>query len=269
MNNPESLREFTNELVRRGLPIEYSRRAAEEFADHHRDLIEELQAAGMDETAAVATATERLGDTKALVKKTVREFQRRHWCGRWPVVTFLFGPLVLLITTWILTGVGLMLLGKTLDAIGMKSQRHDGVHSTADRIAMSCLTGWFVFVLPTLVLLLLSRWVSRAGLNWRWVAFAAIVLAVNVGSMQCGNVYQLSGSNVSNLATGQSLPPDTFVMSVPLWIYFSGFQSTLSWYANNPQQLCQSFLPLAVAGLMIWRIRHGVYDCGEDLASTC
>jgi hypothetical protein len=269
MNTPESLREFTSELIRRGLPVEYSRRAAEELGDHLRDLTEEFQSAGMEETVAHTAAVERLGDRQSLVKKTVREFQRRHWCGRWPVVTFLFGPLVLLVATWIVTGVGLMLLGKTLDAVGIESQPNDGIHSTAERIAMSCFTGWFVFVLPTVVLLLQSRWASQAGLNWRWVALAAIVLAVNVGSMQCGNVCQLSGSNVSNLATDQPLPPNTFVMSVPLWIYFSGFQGTLSWYANSPQQLCQSFLPLAVAGLMIWRTRRRAYGWEENFAFAC
>ena len=31
------------------------------------------------------------------MKKTVREYQRRYWCGRWPLITFLLGPIPLLL----------------------------------------------------------------------------------------------------------------------------------------------------------------------------
>ena len=93
MNTPESLNGMVSDLIRRGLPADYATRAAAEFSDHHRDLVEELQASGLSESQATTEASHRLGDSRTLVKKTVREYQRRFWCGRWPLLMFLFGPI--------------------------------------------------------------------------------------------------------------------------------------------------------------------------------
>ena len=97
MNTQELHDGFQTELVRRGLPADYASGAAAELADHHRDVVEELRATGLDDSAAETEAAQRLGDRRLLVKKAVREFQRRHWCGRWPLLTFFIGPVVLLI----------------------------------------------------------------------------------------------------------------------------------------------------------------------------
>ncbi len=265
MNTPESLREFTGELILRGLPAEYARRAAEELADHHRDLTEEWQTAGMDETAAIAAAIERLGETKSLVKKTVRDYQRRHWCGRWRVVTFLFVPLVLLVAAWIGSGLGLMLLGKTLEAIGIESPSKPELLTTGVYLVMYSFIGWYVFVLPMAVLLFLSRRASRAGLSWRWMALSALVLALNVGSMKFGFVGPLSG--FTDATTGQALAPDRIVVSLPLYTFFSTPGGIISRYASDPQLVCQLLLPLAVAALLIWRAQRRTRQWELDLTA--
>ncbi|MGD9637418.1 MAG: hypothetical protein AB7U97_29370, partial [Pirellulales bacterium] len=66
---------FATELIRRGLPIDYAQRAAQELAEHRCDVISELELGGMESTTAAQEAARRLGDDRLLVKKTVREFQ--------------------------------------------------------------------------------------------------------------------------------------------------------------------------------------------------
>ena len=78
MNTQELHDGFQKELIRRGLPADYASSAAAELADHHRDLVGELCNTGMDESAAAREAAQRLGDHRSLVKKSVREFQRRQ-----------------------------------------------------------------------------------------------------------------------------------------------------------------------------------------------
>src|SRR5262245_40244470 len=100
MNTPESLNGMISELVRRGLPSAYAQRSVAEFADHYRDLVEELQAAGCSEADACAEASRRLGDSHTLIRKTVHAYRRRSWLARWPLVTFLLAPIPALIATW-------------------------------------------------------------------------------------------------------------------------------------------------------------------------
>ena len=119
MNTPDALNELYAQLVRRGLPAEYARRAAAELVDHLRDLLDELQAVGMSESQAAAEASHRLGDSRTLVKKTVREYQRRYWCGRWPLITFLLGPIPVLVFTWVVFCFVAFCLLWPLDKLGL------------------------------------------------------------------------------------------------------------------------------------------------------
>ncbi|MCH7752024.1 MAG: hypothetical protein IH898_07715 [Planctomycetes bacterium] len=269
MNTQELHDGFQTELVRRGLPADYASSAAAELADHHRDVAEELRATGLDNSAAETEAVNRLGDRRLLVKKSVREFQRRHWCGRWPLLTFLFGPLVLLIATWVGTYLvlALVVVG-VMKLAGIEDPSNDGIVSTSEYLIMYGFIGWCVFVMPAAVLLFLSRRASRAGLNWQWVFLAALVLAVHVGTFKCGYVDQFSGNPV-NLETGEPLGADMMMMSIPYFYMSSSPRSAWAWFASNPQQLCQLLLPLVVAGLVIWRSRHMTHRWKQGLGFVC
>jgi hypothetical protein len=256
------------QLVGRGLPVEYADRAAGELADHHRDLVCEFQATGLDESAAAAEATRRLGDTRTLVKRTVREYQRRFWCGRWPLLTFMFGPLVLLMAAWIGTILVLMVVGYTLEAAGCKHVE-DQVISIGERIGTWFVIGWFAFVLPAGVLLQLSRLGARAGLGSGWVLLAAMVLALNVGTMQFRLIGSQPSNKIVNAETRQPLPPDRFVVSTPLWVFFTSVQHASSFFTGNPQQLGQLLLPVIVAGFAVWRNRRWMHRWQRELAGAC
>jgi hypothetical protein len=134
---------------------------------------------------------------------------------------------------------------------------------------MWCVVGWFMFIMPAAVMLFLSRSATRAGLGWQWVVLAAVVLAVNVGSIQCGFTGSLSGNKVTNSATGQPLPPDRFVISTPLWMYLSSISRTAKFFSDRPQQFGQLLLPVTVAALAIWRNRRLVHRWQRELVTAC
>jgi hypothetical protein len=266
---PAAPEDFAAELVRRGLPVEYARRAASEIGDHHRDLVSELRAVGKDDSIAEYEAARRLGDTRTLIKKTVREYQRRHWCGRWPLLTFLFGPVVLLLAAWTGTILTLLAIGYALEAAGFHHDA-DGVISKGERIGMWCVVGWFVFVLPASVLLLLSRLGARAALGHGWIAVAAIVLALNVGTMEWGSVKSLRPTNkIRNAATKQVLPPDRFIVSTPLWVFFSSASHAFNFLTRSPQQLGQFLMPVVIGALAVWQNQRAVRRWQRELAGVC
>jgi hypothetical protein len=243
MNTPESLREFTNELVRRGLPMEYSRRAAEELADHQHDILEELQVAGMDEASAIATASERLGDSKSLLKKTVREFQRRHWCGRWPVMTFALGPMALLFVAWVGSSFFLVGIGKLCEALGMQMPNSSHELGSLGLAILYFVVIWFLLAIPAAVVLFLSRLAMRSGVNLAWLVISSALLALMVGSVRTGFVPS----------------PETvehpFMITIPaFWLLSTpSLGEIASWYLHTTWQMTQVFVPLLTAVILVWR----------------
>jgi hypothetical protein len=227
MNSPELLREFTNELLRRGLPLDYSRRAAEELSDHYRDLVEELQVAGMDEVAAVEAASERLGNPKSLVKKTVSAYQRRHWCGRWPVVTFVLSAPFAVYLGWC----SVVLAGVTIsrDELGrFPAMNEDGVISPREWWTFQSLWFFSCIVLSLLLATTYCRLANRARLNSYWPIMSCVVLGLLQG-MFCFELHKEQCRGTISLIFRD------------LAIFL------------DPWQAFQFLLPLAVAGLLIWR----------------
>ncbi len=269
MNTQKLLEGFQTDLVRRGLPVDYAQKTAAELADHHRDLTEELLTSGLDEPAAATQAAQRLGDQKTLVKKSVREFQRRHWCGRWPLLTFLFGPLVLLITAWVSTYLILaVVVVSAMKLTGIEDPSNDGIVSTSEYLIMYGFIGWCVFVMPAAVLLFLSRRASRAGVGWQWITLAALVLAVHVGTFKCGFVDRFPGNPI-NLETGEPLGADMVMMSIPYFFMSNSLHDVWAWYASDPWQCCQLLLPVLVAGLIVWRSKNFAWRREQSLRAMC
>jgi hypothetical protein len=245
MNSPESLREFTNELIRRGLPIEYSSRAAEEFADHHRDLTEELQLAGMDEAAAITAASKRLGDPKSLMKKTVRAYQRRYWCGRWPVTTFVVAPIPLVLLMWMAKWLICFAIAMPLQRWGIIEHQPDGIMSFGEWAFVRSVQIVFLFLTPAAVLFCLFRLARRAALNCRWVCMSAMLLSLFAGLF-------LYDFNSKGFAI--RVPRDEVVCIVGVPFLSSG--GMWNWYTQNPWLMAQVLCPLAVATILIWRSKQ-------------
>src|SRR5262245_24633402 len=152
----EPLEDMVAELIRRGLPADYARRAASELADHHRDLVEEMQAAGWTESYALSEASRRLGEPRKLVKNTVREYQNRYWCGRWPLLTFLLGPIPGLLVVWLITGLTLAGIGWILGLV-IDEAMATAIESVAQYVVGYALKTWLTLVSPVLVMAVRSE----------------------------------------------------------------------------------------------------------------
>jgi hypothetical protein len=214
MNTPEALNRMVSDLIRRGLPIEYAARAAAELADHHRDLVEELRPTGWSESQMNDEASRRLGDSRALIKKTVKEYQRRYWCARWPLLSFLLGPIPLVIGVSFAINMAAFCIVGPLHLLGYVSGYADGIISPAERFQIYVLQAIHLFIAPTIAMLFLSWRARRAALPFLWIAISASTLFLMLVTIRCGIPDPIPTMFASD---GKTVPADRYlwVMSVP------------------------------------------------------
>jgi hypothetical protein len=245
MNTPEALIGMVSDLIRRGLPADYAERTAAEFADHYRDLVEELRDSGWSESHAATEATRRLGDSRTLVKKTVREYQRRYLCGRWPLITFLLGPIPLLLLSWIATMLALWLLEQT-GIFGPYAP--DGIISWREWWIEKLILYSVGFAAPAVTMFALVRLAKRAALNWKWLVVSACVLGVAVGMMRC----QFPGGTMRI----ESMPADQPGIALGVPLFAQTWHGVWKWYSQDLQQICQVLLPLGLTAIMVMRAKR-------------
>jgi hypothetical protein len=234
MSTPNALEGFARQLIKRGLPADYSEHAAAELADHFHDLKSEMSASVFDEVTAPAEALRRLGDPSGLVKKTVREYQRRHWCGRWPLVTFLLAPIPALCVLWLAMAATLAGAGSLCKLLGIALSQVDGRTSLFERCLIESMWGITFLLSPVIVTALFSRLARRSGLALAWGLVVGVQLMLFVGLTHFDVDYQRCTLQVG-------LPVDMPTLSGWVNWYFGG-----TW-----RHLMQVVVPLAL-GLMIF-----------------
>jgi hypothetical protein len=240
MNNETCapLERIAADLVRRGLPIEYAERAAAELADHHRDLKTELITAGFEEAAASAEASRRLGDARAIVRKTVREYQRRFWCGRWPLLTFLFGPIVLAVLSFVAIVLLAYCIFVPLEHLGIRlDHTPDGIRSTSENVAALVGHVLSIFVPLTVSMLILTRFVKKAAMGFGWLWLSTGIMAVFASCFWMG----FAGDVRANMPADQGL---------------TIFGPPMLRFANDPLYVAQFLLPLSIGAGMVLRMRR-------------
>jgi hypothetical protein len=267
MNTPESLNGIVSDLVRRGLPVEYAQRAATELADHHRDLVEELQGTGLDEKQASTEASRRLGDSRALVKKTVREYQRRYWCARWPLLTFLLGPIPILILTYVAFMLALYMVLTPLEKLGLFRQTApDGIITTAEWLLTLLAIALVGFAGPAVTMFVLARLAKRAALHWKWLVVSACLLGLTVGMVRCGfHEARLQPRTMD----GNPVLADQGIMTIGVPILAPTWREAWNWYTYDLQQICQVLLPLAVVAAICLRAKQLSLHSARLIADGC
>jgi hypothetical protein len=184
------------------------------------------------------------------VKKTVREYQRRFWCGRWPLITFLLGPIPLLILTWLAA----MLMASLLILLPMYllgfnvNHSHDGIISTSEYIGEYLYRAWHLFATPALVMYLLARLASRAAMGSSWICLSATILALFVGLWACEFPGKIKV--IDRVAQADEF---MVVISLPM---AESWKATWSWYTRDLLHICQFLLPIAIAATMILRAKQ-------------
>jgi hypothetical protein len=260
MNTPEVLDGLYARLVHRGLPADYARRAAAEIADHHRDLLDELQAAGMSQPQASAEASRRLGDERVLIKRTIREYQRRYWCARWPLITFLLGPIPMMIAKWFAAGLVMWLIVGLLTRLGLtgSSDPNEAFSSLPVEVKFAFLIGLF-WAIPAVVTYGYVRLARRAALGWQWVALVACILGIFAGAMKWDRIGPDSGITMRDWQTLRPLEqphkPD-FVVVIAFPFHSQAWSEMRRWWLTDPVQLCQLFLPAIIAAVLLLRGRQ-------------
>jgi hypothetical protein len=260
MNTPELLESFATDLVRRGLPVDYARGSATELADHHRDLVEELRAGGLSQTTAEDEAANRLGDHRMLVKKAVREFQLRHWCGRWPLLTFFLGPVPLVILLWAATTFVWLMVVWPMQQLGIIAPHEpDGILSWGEWAVVYGFRYWFFFVTPALVVCYLGRRVSRSSLSCAWLLLSAALLAL------------FTGNFLFIVRPGQLMisTPEYPVLLNPSLSWAESLKATWLWYTQTSMHTFQTVLPLAIAAVLVWRSKQREFRSHRRAVGNC
>lgn len=251
-----SLESMADVLVRQGLPAEYAERAMAEVIDHRRDVVEELRASGLDADMAEVEATRRLGEPSELVKKFSRQYQRRYFCGRWPLVTFLLAPIPAFFTAWIaatwasigmyylLGNVGAM-LGFTAPSLGAKAM-----------LKLVLIGGATAVLVPAILTVLFHRLARRAGCSWQW----ALLSVAQIGFLASLLCFQ------ADFERGMIWYEPAMLRA----IFFADDATTfLRSYFVQPSQILQLAAPLAALGILIWYERRKQTEILDSAEISC
>jgi hypothetical protein len=197
MADHPSLDELRSELRRQGLPPTYIERLLAELDDHYEDLLEE-RSTSMGAARKLQTESNldddlqaRLGEPTQLALFAAEQYHARSFWGRHPLLTFLFGPLPLLVLGWVICVLAYWLVVVVPALAIIYAGEHwfgwslEGVHGYdypyAQSIAIA-LAVWYVTVFPSLVAgLLLCRTYRRNALDWRWPVAGCALLAIAAG----------------------------------------------------------------------------------------
>ncbi len=238
MSHPELVENVAAGLAQRGLPSEYVERVQAELADHYADLVED--------SADTAEAAERLGDERRLTKRFVREYQRRSFAGRFPLVTFLLGAPAALALTW--TAVYGVLYAIVECVPGYPKQPADGLLSWLEWTSLWSLFLVFVVVLPALIAVWFSQRARRAGLQWPWAVTSCVLMAFVAGAWNLRIDYE--GCRVLCSVPFPIEGPGTG----PSWpVYFA------TWFFATPSQIMQ-WTPVLLLGLFAyWQSRFATW----------
>jgi hypothetical protein len=244
----EPLDGIVTELIRHGLPVEYAQRAAAELADHHCDLVEELQASGWTESHAVLEASRRLGEPRHLAKKVVREYQHRFWCGRWPLITFFLGPIPSLLLVWLISGVTLFGVGR-LAVLLLDETTATALEPIGQYVVGYSVKIWLTLVSPVWVMAAFCWLTARAAMSRAWPCVASGMMAIFIGFVPCKIDFKTAAN-----------PTGRFMIGYDPWFLPENFNSHLiNFFAEDMWQLSQLILPLVVtaACLLYLRVRAG------------
>jgi hypothetical protein len=248
MNRNPSFEMLRADLVRRGLPTDYARRAVQELADHHADLL----ANGPTREDGSDVAWRSLGNAKHLADNLVREYRAQTLIGRHPWITFVLAPAPVALVWWTAT----LLLG-WMFVFGVVAPALD--FAEGETVAQMDLR--FVWTLvtfhyaslaapPAIAAWWFSRLARRSGLGVRWITAACALIAL-VALVVVSDLRLPYESHQGRLIFGLALPlPEAWIPRP-----FTGFLS-LGDLVHPATRLWQMVGPLAVMLCALWQPLH-------------
>jgi uncharacterized membrane protein HdeD (DUF308 family) len=185
--------ELRSELRRQGLPLAYITRLLSELDDHYEDLLEErstsMGAARKLQTESISQENvhTRLGEPAQLALFAAERYHSRSFWGRHQLMTFVLGPLPLLMLFWVAaayavdgTGTGIAYVCEHV--FGLKDETFvPKDHLWAQAVMMVAFSWLMIAVCPLAVAGLLCRIARRNAVSWWWPVVACALLAIVAG----------------------------------------------------------------------------------------
>jgi hypothetical protein len=223
---PERLQE---ELRKRGLPPGYAARLAEELTDHFTDIQKESRS--MD---ARSSAEETVGRPELLAAVAGREFRRRTFAGRHPVLTFVLGPIPIVLVAFLaplIACIGCCWLIGTIRGEDMVPGRPIYGEAVLSFV-LTYLLRLTPFALSTWLFVRLARRARRPA----WGVIACAIVAV------FASIFHVLISPATGAEPGKLMIGFDFGNQLAVW----------------PEKGVQAAIPLAFALWMCWRMRSSM-----------
>jgi hypothetical protein len=199
MANLPSRDALRTELERGGLPPAYIERLLGELDDHFTDLLEERNSsmgAARKLDFEANDLQERLGEPAQLAIFAAEQYRARSFWGRHPIMTFVLGPLPLLLVSWIVTATTIVWIGMGLNYVcehwfGIEQDKVVYADHLWVQAAFMVAFTWFIVVFPPVtVAATLCRTARRNGVAWRWPIISCALISLAAGLMAVS--YQLA-----------------------------------------------------------------------------
>ena len=130
------------------------------------------------EAERIQSVCGQLGNPRELAAGAAREYQKRTFSGRHPILMFLLAPLPLTLVAWVAV---VALIAGLFRWLGPESGSDV---PNAWRYGMPVVLVLWAVVPPTLVALLVCRMSVRSGRTWRWVAASLALIALATAAFQ-------------------------------------------------------------------------------------
>jgi hypothetical protein len=190
MENRPSLEKLRGELLGQGLPRAYVERLLAELDDHFSDFLEERSStmgAARKLQFESNEVEQRLGEPARLAVFAAEQYHARSFWGRHPWLTFVFGPLPLLVLCWIASAIALQVIFVSIGyvathAFGWPAELEKPGDYLWLQAAIVTTISWYAVVFPPLAVAgLMCRIARRNALSWRWPIVACLLLAFVAG----------------------------------------------------------------------------------------
>lgn len=248
MVSPQWRNSLEQKLRKGGVPRFYRKRLMDELLDHLEDLDEEI---GSMDAQQLETVEERIGTPGEIADVAVAEYRNGCFAARHPVLTFILGPLPLLILVFSVCVLISMLIAWAAGRVmGLES---GWAESGWTRDTVSAATWWamaasfhaWTFV-PIVLSALVVGWVARRygpGGKWIIIGYATLGLA---GAMFASQLVFPVEPGTGKFAIGLGFPPGKVQ---PLDVHPDAIQ-----FATSPvSNLLQFAVPIAIGTLLYRR----------------
>lgn len=231
------LNRMRKELESRGFSSAYVQRLLHEWHDHLIDLSEEKGNAMSMDASLSGGLVNRMGEPRELADAAAKEFRKRTFAGRHPVVTFLLAPIPLTIVAWIgmfLLGIGGVELAKWM--MGGELTPSSGEWTPTAIFGAYAMLYAFVLTPPISLATYFVRLSRNSLRGWKWGLASCLLIALMAAAFQ-SNLGFPSGAAKGHLSLGFGIGPHTF---------------------TSPMAMVQFGLPLAFGLLALWRGRRAM-----------